>query len=765
MARRPRKSVPHDRRDERPLDGPKPGSRSIPREPARRVQCAVYSMLLVAVGLAFIQTVNHGFVDIDDQTYVCKNKNVNEGLTADGLIWAFTHCYASNWHPLTWLSHMLDCQVYSLWPGGHHLTNTILHGLTAVLLMRFLHRSTRHFWLSALVAAIFAVHPLRVESVAWVAERKDVLSGLLCMLTLNFYGAYVQKPTSWGRYIAVVAAFALGLLAKPMLVTLPLVLMLLDYWPLGRWNPWPRNQPVAATSSTAPGFPWRLLIEKLPLVGLSAASCIVTWVAQSDAMVSVTRLPPATRLANAAVAAAAYIFQMLVPRGMAAFYPSPLSGYSPLLIVTALGVLILGSCVCVAFGRDRPYLIVGWLWYLGSLVPVLGLVQVGQQARANRYTYLPQIGLYLMLAWGSAAWASSWPSGRRVGSAAWAVVLALFLSAAWWQTSYWQNSEKLWTHALACTSPNALDHYNLALILQQKNRNAEAIDHDRQAIEARGDYAEAYSNLGRLLEEEGLRDEAIDCYRKALARNDRLAEAENNLGNALRQKGDLQGADQHLQKALALRSNYAEARVNLALVRQRQGADGAAAELCRAALDLNPQLAEAHLLLGNVAARRGDLSQAAEHFRRTLEINRRIPEACFNLALISMQRRQSKEALTFWRAGLALQPNDAAALQMTARMLATDPDPAIRNGQVAVDLATRAVQLTRSGNAATLDTLAAAYAETGRFSEALQFAQKALELAQDNAALTSDIRAHIKSYQSGTPLRKPIESTHRPSLR
>ena len=371
---------------------------------------AVCGLLLLAVITVFGQTAGHDFLNFDDPDYVYENPHVQSGVTGKEIAWAITTCHSDNWHPLTWLSHMLDCQFYHLKPGGHHLTNVLLHSAAAVLLFLALQRMTAALWPSAWVAAIFAIHPLRVESVAWVAERKDVLSGLFFMLALWSYARYVERPASWGRYFLVVASFALGLTAKPMLVTLPLVLLLLDYWPLrrgrgvGDWGPgtsdWSGSLPSAIQPRSTSFL--RLVVEKIPLFALAAISCLITLAAQRGALWSLERLAFPSRVANAAVAYVVYLERMFCPTGLATLYPLPKGPPPAWELVVAIAVLAAISTAVVVVRRKCPYLLFGWLWYLGTLVPVSGLVQVGNQAMADRYTYLTQIGLYMAFAWGAA---------------------------------------------------------------------------------------------------------------------------------------------------------------------------------------------------------------------------------------------------------------------------------------------------------------------------------------------------------------------------
>ena len=502
--------------------------------------CLVLAAITFAV---FGQTLRHEFVDFDDNEYVYENPMVAGGLTLKGFIWAFTHVHSDNWHPLTWLSHMLDCQLYGLHPGGHHLTNVLLHTATVIALFLVLRRMTGALWRSAFVAAVFAIHPLRVESVAWVAERKDVLSGLFFMLTIGAYVRYARRSWSLARYGLVVLLFAMGLMCKPMLVTLPVVLLLLDYWPLQRLEPRKLSG---------------LVLEKLPLLVLSAASCVVTLLAQAGVRQSIKSIPLPLRLANALVACRVYLDQMIYPVGLAVYYPLPrlLAAEEAALA----GVLL--ACFSIVAWRERrkqPWILMGWLWYLVMLLPVAGIIQVGEQAHADRYTYLPQIGIYVVVTWLVAEWRVS----RGLLGCLMAGVLAVLMVCAWKQTAYWQNSEALWTHALACTKDNYTAHNNLGTALCQMGRMDEGITQFQQSLQINPAFAGAHNNLGNALLQKGSVDEAITQFHQALQINPALADARNNLGNALLQKGSVDEAITQYQQALQLNPASADIRNNL----------------------------------------------------------------------------------------------------------------------------------------------------------------------------------------------------------
>ena len=467
--------------------------------------------LAVLTVTAFAQVVQCDFVNYDDATYVNDNPQVTAGLNLESVCWAFTSIYASNWHPLTWLSLQLDASLYGVNPAGYHLTNLLLHLATVVLLFLFLSSATGAVWRSAVVAAFFAVHPLRVESVAWVAERKDVLSGFFWMLTLIAYLHYVRRP-GIGRHLLLVFVFALGLLAKAMLVTLPFVLALLDYWPLARL-PWgqARGGPLSTPEGNprVPRVSLRLLIwEKVPLLLLAIATAAATVAAQSLGVANLEELPLHIRVANALIAYVTYILQVFWPANLCVLYPHPYAAVSWRLAVAAGLLVLVVSVFVLREMRRRPYLLVGWCWYLGTLVPVVGLIQVGLQAHADRYTYLPVIGVFVMLAWGI----PDLPPLRRFGQVVLplfaAVLLAACVGLTNLQVRYWKDTRTLWEHVLAVDPKNAFAHQELARYLTHKNQLDEAIAHLREAVECEPKSVTYRARLVYLLRQAKRNDEA-----------------------------------------------------------------------------------------------------------------------------------------------------------------------------------------------------------------------------------------------------------------
>jgi hypothetical protein len=466
--------------------------------------------------LPYLGVGGYGFVDFDDDLYVYGNAVVRNGLTLDGVKWAFTSFHAGNWHPLTWISHMADVSLFGPWAGGHHGTNVLLHALSSALLFLALRRMTGNAWRSAFAAALFGVHPLHVESVAWVAERKDVLSGLFFSLGLLAYGGYARKGGAW-RYVAVAACLTLGLLSKPMLVTFPFLLLLLDYWPLGRVAGSP---PPADGTGTAPVPLSRLVVEKAPLFLLAAASCVVTYAAQAGGgMVKpVSFLYPSERIANALVSLAAYLGKAFVPVRLAVLYPFPYDGIPPWKPVAASLLLLAATVLAVRARRTSPWLAVGWFWFVGTLVPVIGLVQVGNQAMADRYTYIPLVGIFLAVAWeGWARLSALLPgAGRGASAATAAAVLAACLALSALQARHWRDTVTLFSHAIDATGENCLMQNGLGAELYRQKRYAEAEGHFREAIRIRPDHADAHNNLGILLVVTGLQEEGVAHMREAV---------------------------------------------------------------------------------------------------------------------------------------------------------------------------------------------------------------------------------------------------------
>lgn len=724
---------------------------------------AVCVLLALAVWLVFGQTIHHQFVNYDNDIYVYENPDISAGLSLKGILWAFTHVHVDEWWPLNSVSHMLDCELYGLNPGGHHLTNVLLHAATVIGLFLLLRNLTGALWRCAFVAAVFAIHPLRVESVAWVTERKDVLSGLFFVLTLGAYVRYVRKsevgnqrsethsppsvlrPLTSGAYWLALFFFTLGLLSKSTLVTMPFLLLLLDWWPLQR-VPGVRGQgsgcnlrpPDLALRTSTPA----LLLEKVPFLLLAVASCVTTILAVNG-IHSVEQLSFATRTANAVVAYATYLKQMLYPVDLAVFYPHPENRLSPWTVgFSALALLVI-SGFAFAGWRKRPCWLVGWLWYLGMLVPVVGLLQVGGQAYADRYTYLPQIGVYLMVAWGVAELGRSWPYRRVLLGAGAVLVLAVLGIRAHDQTRYWRDSLTLWTHTLDCTKENHLAHLNLGATLADQGKLDEAIAHYQLAVQIKPQYAEAHYNLGVALAAQGKSDEAIARYEQALRFKPDYADAHNNLGNALLAQGRLSDAVQHYQRAIQFKPLLAEGHYNLGNALTRQGRLEEAMQSYRRAVEIRPGYADAHFNWANRLAEAGRLDEAIEHYQQAIRLKPGSAEAHNNLANKLAAQKKFDAAARHYEQAIRLRPDYAEACNNYGVTLAGQGKL-----EEAIQLYERAREL-KPDYAQACANLGNVLALKGNPDAALQHLHEALTLAtaQTNTALAQAILARLKSFE------------------
>ena len=577
------------------------------------------ALLAVLAALPYLAWGGLGaFINLDDNEYVSENPFVRNGLTLAGVRWAFTTFHSSNWHPVTWLSHLLDVTLFGLDPWWHHATNVAIHALTTVLLFRALRLMTGAPWRSAFAAALFAIHPLHVESVAWVAERKDVLSGLFFVLVLLSYERWVRRRgKAW--FAAVVLAAAAGLLAKPMLVTIPCVLLLVDVWPLGR-TPRRRQGPDAGRQ----GVPWsRLFAEKLPLFGLSAASSAVTFVAQgrASAVADMTTFTPGVRVSNALMSIVDYLGKTVWPAALAVYSPHPLEVAPPWELAGAALVIAGVTTAALALVRRRPFLAVGWFWFLGMLVPVIGVVQVGLQARADRYTYLPLIGLFVAVAW----WLPGRTGGKRLAGAlsgaGAAIVITLLAAASVVQAGYWRDEETLYRRALTVTSKNWLISANLGAALIGKGRFAEAADRLREAVRLQPGYAKAHNGLGVALAGLGLLADSEGAYRRALALSPGSGRARYNLANNLAKQGRTDEAIASYRQALAVDPDSSEAHFNLANLLSGAGRGAEGIRHYREALRLEPA---SHDVMNNLAwAIAADPAAGGALVREAVEFARR----------------------------------------------------------------------------------------------------------------------------------------------
>ncbi len=666
----------------------------------------------------FFSVVRSEFINFDDPDYVTENKIVQRGITSEGMAWAFRSGRTGNWHPVTWFSHMLDCQIYGLKPAGHHLTNLLFHIANTLLLFFILRLATGAMWRSAVVAALFALHPLHVESVAWVSERKDVLSTFFLMLALGSYFRYAKiftnttEPTAKTspartNYMLALSFFALGLMSKPMLVTLPFLLLLLDFWPLQRIQFPPLR------------LDRRILYEKIPFFALSIISSIITFYAQKQvgAVAPLTHLPLAPRLANALVSYCRYIWKTIWPLDLAVLYPS--RQWELWQSLGAAMILLLVTLIAIRAARRRPYFATGWFWFLGTLVPVIGLVQVGAQSMADRYSYVPLIGLFIAVVWGAQELLAK--TAKQVSFILSAVAICACVLITRVQLQYWKTAVTVFERDLAVTEKNFTAHLNLGVVLGRRGKVAESIQHYRAALEVKPDHGETHYNLANALARIGETTEAISHYQAALKANPKDAEAHNNLAVALQKSGAPQEIEMHFQEAIRLQQDNSAAHFNYALFLVRQGR-----------------------------------AEAIQQFSEVVRLDPANEQAHFQLGILLASQKQLPNAIEHLRSAMRLKPNWPAPLNFLARILATASDPQIRNGQQSVELARRSCELVRYENPVYLDTLAAALAEAGQFPEAIQTAEQARSLADKvgQNKLVEQISTHLERFKSNEALRE-----------
>jgi tetratricopeptide (TPR) repeat protein len=707
------------------------------------------ALLLIAASFAvYAQVRGHEFVSYDDNLYIIENPNLRAPLGLQSVRRAFASTYETNWIPLTWISLHVDYALYGLDPAGYHLTNVALHALSAVLLFFGLSRMTQSTGASAFVAAVFALHPLHVESVAWAAERKDVLSGVFWMLTLLAYGAYARRPRSVRRYAVVFLFLTLGLLAKPMGVTLPFVLLLLDYWPLGRLR-------VDTSRALPDGRLFRrAIIEKLPMLLLVAAMSAVTYAVQREtgAMSREPMLPLQFRLMNAIDSYGVYIAQSFWPTGLAVFYPHPLRGVSALQTgALALGLAAVTAAV-VRVAATRPYLIVGWLWYLGTLVPVIGLVQVGMQARADRYMYVPLVGLAIMLAWGAADLLSQRRLGRLSLAATAAATLTALGVCAWIQVSHWRDTIALHERAIAVTEGNFVAHHDLASALLAAGRLEPAKQHYAEAARLKPRWANAQIGLGDVLLQEGDMPAAIERFESALQLDRANARALEKLGEAWLEADRPTRAERYLRRALRRERGAATPRLHglLAQALALRGQWSESIEYNRKAIGLRPDFAEAHANLGLALTQVERPEEARRHLEQSLSLGLESAQVHVTLGMLALERREPEPAVRHLREGLRLRPDQPLAANNLAWLLATNPSEQIRNPEESIRIAEPMVVTAKGNRGAVLDTLAAAYAAAGRFEAAIRTASEAIDVARedDDGALANEIETRLALYRS-----------------
>jgi tetratricopeptide (TPR) repeat protein len=682
--------------------------------PQRVVRALSLVLLATAIWATFAGVRRAGWILFDDPEYVSAQPRIARGLRVDNAVWFLFHPHAANWHPLTSWSHMLDVQLFGMDPAGHHATSLVFHVMTSVLLVLVLFRLTGAWWRSVTVAALFALHPLRVESVAWISERKDVLSGLFFVLTLGAYGLWVERPGK-SRYAMLMLALALGLMAKPMLVTLPFVLLLLDVWPLGRLA-------IAAHGKTARvrAQPLsRLILEKWPLFALAAGSALITFAVQRriGAVIPVDLMSPAHRLANAVLSYWRYVGKTLWPENLAVYYPYTPDMNWAVVLVGAAGL----AFVTVAFVlqvRRRPYLTVGWLWYMGMLVPVIGLLQVGSQAYADRYTYLPVVGLLIVLVWSLGDWVARSRLSTTAAAVALTLLLAVLSVVTARQTALWKDTHTLFSSALAVTGDNPVAHQCLGCAFLEDGKAELGIAELNEALRLSPHYPDAHNNLGIALTRLGRAEEAIPHFRSALSVTDK-ADIRHNLGEALDKLARTDEAIREYEAAIAL----------------------------------DPDRYLTRVLLAKDLAAHGRITEAEVHLRYALELNPVEVEPRRLMAVMLTVDGRVEEAIREYQEILRRNPDDLDALNNVAWIRATHADASHRNGEEAVRLAERARAKSPSPEAVLYSTLAAAYAEVGRFPAAVDAGERAVELARAAHAAQEIERyeEQLRSYRAGKP--------------
>ena len=640
-----------------------------------------YKVILICIFLAgatlaaYWQVLHSDFVNLDDPVYVTENQHVNTGFTWENIRWAFSVGKVAYWHPLTWVSHIMDCQLYGLRPGLHHLTNLIIHIVNSLLLFAVLKRMTGAVWKSAFVAAVFALHPINVDSVAWVTERKSILSTLFWLLTMWTYAGYAQYGRVW-RYLITLLLFALGLLAKPMLVTLPFVMLLLDYWPLGRFIrhtyggfSFRQNSksPISNSKLSVRASPaFKLVMEKIPFFALSAVSTYLSFlsVRRLGITISTELVPVGLRVANALVSYIGYIGKIIWPRNLAVFYPYP-EKVATWESVGALMILLCLTIVLMLMFRRRPYLGIGWLWYIGTLIPVIGLVQAGLwPTMADRWAYVPMIGLAILTTWGVGDIAAKWSAkdGRRsmLIFPAGACLSALMV-CTWLQVGYWHNSFTLLTRALNVTSDNYIAHLNLGNVFIKEKKTDEAIRQYKKAIEIYSNYADAHYNLGIAIGLQGRSDEAIQEYYTVLRLEEDHWKARFHLADALAKTGQLDEAISHYEKTIQLHPDDAEVYNNFALALMKKGKVNEAIKYYNKCLEIKPDSVEVLNNLGNILVEQGEFGQALAHFRKALSLKPSFGETYYNLANALRQMGQIDEAAGYYREALQISPDNVDA--------------------------------------------------------------------------------------------------------
>jgi len=612
----------------------------------------ILSVLTVAV---YWQVGRYDFIHLDDIEYVTANPHVQSGLNSESVSWAFTQVHAGYWHPVTWLSHMLDCQLFGMNAGPHHLVNLFIHLVNIVLLVLLLRRMTGKIWQSGLVAALFALHPLHVESVAWIAERKDVLSTFFWWLTTFAYLAYLKRRSILS-YIPIIIFFSIGLMAKPMLVTLPFTLLLLDYWPLNRTGTSTESEEIPPNEKA---IIFRLVMEKAPLFVLVGIFSVVTFITQKSggAIGGLSDLPMSDRISNALVSYVVYILKMFWPANLAVLYPHPVT--TPVWQVAGAVVLLLTvSFTAIRWGRRLPYLPVGWFWYLGTLVPVIGIVQSGNQAMADRFTYVPLIGIYIIVAWGASDLARYYNVPEKWLAACGGILLFALMALSWNQLRFWQNTFTLFEHTLAITSRNYLIHNNLGTALLESGLTEEGAAHYRKALAINPESETTLNNLGSVLQSQGRHNEAIQYYQASLNSNPDYLKARLNLAAALLKQNQIEESARHYMQSMRIEPDNYSALYGMGNILARKGELNRAIEHYKRAVLVKPDSFEAYNNMGNTFGMQGRVEEAIKQYKKAIQIDANYADAHNNLGVALMHKGSVEDAIEHFETALRLDPNN-----------------------------------------------------------------------------------------------------------
>ena len=744
-----------DRRRAKRIFSPKSdsGSAAYSRLPSPWIIAVVYVSLALTTLVTYSPLRQSEFVNWDDGAFVYNNPHVADGLSLENFQWSFGIHGPGQWHPVSWWVHQLNCEMFGLDPGAHHMVSLVLHVIVALLLLTVLWRISGSFWPSAMVAGLHALHPLSVESVAWVAHLREPLSLLFWLLVMWAYYAYSRKGGTM-RYLLVVLLFALGLMAKPTLITLPFVLLLLDWWPLNRVrfgaDFFPRN------SNTDPAYRpiGRLVLEKVPLLVLSFISAYLAYLCQKSmgSVVSLESHSMGDRLANAAQSYVLYLRNMVWPTDLATLYPLP-EQFHALHVAGALLLLIGITAIAVYYCRQAPHLLVGWLWYLGTLVPVIGILKMGEMtAMTDHYMYVSLLGIYIAIAWQLVWWVKRKPQIRTVVCGVVGLVLVACITLTGRQVGVWRNSVTLWKHTLAVTEESNAAHNNLGDALMESGQLEEAFGHFQEAARMVPNSFLPKNNAGNALLTLGRVAESIPFFQEAAAMAPGRAEVQYNLGRAFQLEEKLPEAIAQYEKAILIKPEFADALTNLGVCLRSSGRSEEAIEHFEQAIQSDPDFVGAYIQLGITLNALGRKTEALSYFEKVLEINPSDFPANYHSAVVLLALGRRTESLKHFQTSLRLRPNNGGIHHGISWIMATAPESELRNGKLAIAHA-RTALVANQDNPFMVDGLAAAHAEAGEFEAAVNWQQQAVKMVSGNTKIAFEKR--LSGYQQELPYRVP----------